>query len=54
MLKVYPLEKHFINDYWQNPTEAVNNKTAIGNFTLVLIKMLFDVKKFVANSAQYF
>jgi len=54
MLKVYPLERQFINDYWQNPTDSVNNKTVIGNFTLVLIKMLFEVKKFVGHSNQYF
>ena len=54
MLKVYPFEKHLLLDYWKNPLDPANNKTVIGNFALILIKVLFEVKRFVANSNQYF
>lgn len=54
MLKLYPLEKDHLNDYWQDPHNPENNKTVLGNFTLMLIHLLFEVKRFVANSSQYF
>lgn len=52
MLKLYPYEKHVIMDYWNN--EDHPNRSTIGNLALVLIRVLFDVKRFVSNSNQYF
>lgn len=54
MLKVYPVEKDQINAYWENPMDPNNNKTVIGNFALVLVHNIFEVKRFVANCPQYF
>ena len=54
MLKIYPLEKDQINNYWklQNPIQG--GITVLGNFALILIKNLYEVKKYVAFFAQYF
>ena len=55
MLKVYPKEKHLLKEYWKNPLDPqTSNKSVLGNFTLVMIRILFVVKSFVANSNQYF
>jgi hypothetical protein len=49
MLKVYPFERHLINNYWKNPADPANNQSVIANITLVLFHNIFTVKKFVAN-----
>jgi hypothetical protein len=54
MLKIYPLEKARLLTYWEDPRNPANNLTTIGNFALVLISRMFELKKFVANSSQYF
>lgn len=53
MLKVYPVERSLINDYWTNPVDPAMNKTVIGNFSLVLINNIFQCKRFVMNFLQY-
>ena len=50
MLKVYPIEKDALRDYWANPLDPSNNKTILGNLALVFIHQIFYVKKFVGNS----
>lgn len=54
MLKIYPLEKDQLNEYWKDPTNPANNVTVLGNFGLVLLHNIFHLKKFVANFTQYF
>lgn len=54
MLKLYPYEKNRILAYWIDPRNPANNTTAIGNFALVLITRIFDVKAFVGNGSQFF
>lgn len=54
MLKVYPLEKDQMNEYWKDPNDPTNNSTVLGNFALVLLHNIFHLKKFVANFSQYF
>lgn len=49
MLKLYPVEKDQIMKYWDNTEDPSNNGTTIGNFALVLITLIFDVKRFVSN-----
>lgn len=54
MLKLYPEEKHLLRNYWVNPQNVANNQTKIGNFALILLQNIFQLKKFVANFPQYF
>lgn len=54
MLKLYQFEKERILDYWRDPGNHDVNTTTIGNFALILITRIFDVKRFVANSSQFF
>jgi hypothetical protein len=54
MLKIYPVEKNNLNDYWSSPEEQPKSNTTLGNFALILIKNLFTLKDYVANFAQYF
>lgn len=43
-----------IKDYWRDPSNSESNKTVIGNFTLILIANLLEVKKYNTNLPQYF
>lgn len=53
MIKLYPLEKDRLNQYWANPEDPANNQTVLGNFALVLMTNLFHAKKFALNCSQY-
>ncbi|CDW78729.1 UNKNOWN [Stylonychia lemnae] len=54
MLKVYPEDKDLILQYWTNPLDPANNRSVLVNLSLVLIQNIFNVKRFVANSPQFF
>ena len=54
LLTVYPLERAHLLDYWLDPADPSHNTTVIGNLTLVLLRHLFDLKRFVAHFSQYF
>ena len=45
MLKVYALEKDKLNLYWKQPTNPAGF-TVLGNFVLILIKNLYELRKF--------
>ena len=52
MLKVYPTERNSLNNYWKNDQQE--KFTVIGNFILIVIKNLYDLKKYTSNFPQYF
>jgi hypothetical protein len=55
MLKVYEKEKDKINLYWKkNALGLQPAPTNLGNFILIIIRHLYDTKRFVKNFAQYF
>ena len=54
MLKVYPTEKDKLNLYWHHPHGDPQVSSILGNFILVLVKNLYDLKRFIANFSQYF
>src|SRR3569833_1002154 len=45
MLKVYALEKDKLNLFWKQPTNPAGF-TVLGNFVLILIKNLYELRKF--------
>lgn len=49
MLKVYPLEKEKIGSYWQSQGEQ-QGMSVLSNFVLILLKNLYEVKKFMLNN----
>lgn len=51
MLKVYEKEKLILNYYWNNNNSYNDqNNSVLGNFMLILVGKMFEVKKFIANS----
>ena len=52
MLKLYPEERHLLKAYWQNP--LTNEPSRIGNLAFILLYNIFQVKRFIAHSQQYF
>ena len=41
MLKLYPEERHNLNNYWLDPSNPDNNQTKIGNLALILLHNIF-------------
>ena len=54
MLKLYPEESQHLNNYWIDPQNPANNQTKIGNFALILLHNIFNLKMYIANFPQFF
>jgi hypothetical protein len=54
MLKVYPHQCQQLGQYWTVAQDQQKNTPLIGNFALIIMENIFIVKKFIANSSQYF
>ncbi len=53
MLKVYEMEKANLNSVWLNKGQEYR-KTVLGNFIMLLLNHLMDVRAYAKHHAQYF
>lgn len=50
MLKIYPKEKEKIVDYWTSMSYSNDNFSVLGNFILILLKNMYEMKKYASNN----